>query len=190
MMASAVSICSNALLLLGDKPISSFSENTDRAQLCSNLWESARDSILRCHPWNCAIKRVSLSPEAVRPAFGFSHQFALPGDWLRNVLINDVHYEVVDHTVESGKLLMDGTTLNLRYIWRNTDPANWDAMLVEAAELKMAARLAYPITQSTTKQQFQTQLLEAFLRKARAVDGQDESSSPLGSSNILGARYS
>ena len=36
---SAVSICSNALLLLGDRPISSFSENNDRTRLVANIYD-------------------------------------------------------------------------------------------------------------------------------------------------------
>ena len=48
---SAVSICSNALLLLGDKPIDSFDINNDRTRLVANLYTSKRDKVLRAHPW-------------------------------------------------------------------------------------------------------------------------------------------
>lgn len=38
---SHVSICSNALLMLGAQPINDFSESNDRARLMSNLYDGA-----------------------------------------------------------------------------------------------------------------------------------------------------
>ncbi len=192
-MATAVSICSNALLMLGEKPINSFDDaNTpgglDRARIASNLWPSTRDFLLRSHPWNCALKRVLLSPTTEAPPFGFSHQFLLPGDWLRNHEINGAGTDYVDHVVESGYLLLDGTTCKLRYIWKNESPESWDPMLVYCAQLAMSVAMAYAITSSTTKEQLQISKLSDALRQARAVDGQDESPQTLGSFDILTAR--
>lgn len=193
-MASAISICSNALMMLGESPINSFADaNTtnglDRARLCANFWPTVRDFVLRSHTWNCATKRVVLSPESEEPAYGYSSQFALPGDWLRNIEINNAAAEVVDHVIEDGKLLMDGDTLRIRYVYRNEDPASWDPLLVNAAEFAMSARLAYPITASTTVQQYQTNLFADALKMARAIDGQDESPGQLGNFAVLEARY-
>lgn len=193
-MASAISICSNALLMLGQGTISSFTEESspsslDTAKLCSNLWPSVRDFVLRSHPWNCATKRAVLSPETVAPAFGYTSKFALPGDWLRNIEINDRDSKVVDHVVESKKLLMNSSICYIRYVWRNDDPASWDPMLVHACELAMAAKLAYPVTASTSKQEIQEQLFANALKLTRAVDGQDESSATLGDFPLLESRY-
>ena len=54
-MATEVSICSNALRKLGDDPITSLTEDTERARLCNAFYNTARDSLLRSHPWNFAI---------------------------------------------------------------------------------------------------------------------------------------
>ncbi|EBA0378294.1 hypothetical protein FIX59_23640, partial [Salmonella enterica] len=66
-MTSSVSICSNALLALGAHPINDFDEDTDHARLCANLYPTVRNKLLRSHPWNCAIKRVVLSPVSAAP---------------------------------------------------------------------------------------------------------------------------
>jgi len=87
--ATPVSICSNALLMLGDTPISSFDGSTKVASLADALYDSTRDSILRVHPWNCAVKRVTLNPDAEAPAFDFARQFTLPGDFLRTLQVGD-----------------------------------------------------------------------------------------------------
>jgi hypothetical protein len=145
--------------------------------------------ILRSHPWNCAVKRVVLSPDVTAPAFGYDYRFALPGDWLRTLDINDVASEDFDHRIESGFLLTDTATLKLRYLWQNTDVGSWDKMLIHCAELAMSASMAYAITKSTSKEEMQTRKLEMALRQARAVDGQDESPATLGDFPLLNSRY-
>ena len=60
-MATEVSICSNALRQLGDDPITSLTDDTERARLCNALYPDARDSVLRSHPFNFSITRASLT---------------------------------------------------------------------------------------------------------------------------------
>lgn len=192
-MSTDVLVCSNALLMLGENPINSFDDgaNTgglDRARIAKDLWPSTRDSLLRSHPWNCAIKRVTLSPMAVAPDFGFTYQYQLPGQWLRNVEINGKTANEVDYLTESTRLLINENPVYLRYVWQNTDVASWDPMLVEAAEIAMAMKMAYAISQSTQREQALRQQLFDLLRTARAVDGQDDSPATLGSFEILTAR--
>lgn len=187
-MTTAVSICSNALLMLGDNPISSFDESNDRARLASNLWPTARDYVLRSHPWNCATKRVVLSPETTTPAFDWTQQFLLPGDCLR-VLSVGLDGERPSYKVEGGKILMDDTICRLRYIWRNETPASWDSMLVWGMTVSMRAIFAYGIAQSATLEQVIDQALREVLRKARATDGQEDEADALDHSPLYEARF-
>ena len=106
MSISAVSICSNALLLLGDKPIDSFDVDNDRTRLVANLYEMKRDRVLRAHSWNCATKRVILSPDTDGPPFGWGYQFTLPNDWLRTLSVGEDGQED-DYAIEGRKILMD-----------------------------------------------------------------------------------
>lgn len=187
-MATRVSICSNALLMLGAQTINAMNEGTDRARIASNLYDSARDDLLRSHPWNCAVKRVILAPESVAPAFDYSAQFLLPGDWLRTLSVGPDGYEV-DYKSESGMLLANGTSLALRYIFRNDNEGTWDAMLVTAMELKMAAAMAYGITKSASMVELRAKLLELHMKQARSVDAQDDPAQTLGDERLLGARF-
>ena len=187
-MATRVSICSNALLLLGGKTINSLDEGTDRASLASNLYDSVRDSLLRSHPWNCAVKRVILAPDTETPAFDYTAQFTLPGDWLKTISVGPDGYEV-DYKHESGKILANGTSLALRYIFRNEVEATWDAMLVRAMELKMAAEMAYPITASASMADMMHNKLLQHMKQARAVDGQDDPPQTLGDLPLMQSRF-
>ncbi len=187
MVASVVSICSNALLLLGAQPINDLNENTDRARLASNLFEPVRDYVLQRHPWNCCTKRVALAPDLAAPAFDWAYQFTLPPDYLRALSVGEEGCEA-EYKIESGKLLCDDNPALLRYIWRNENPGTWDRMLVWGMVSSMKAVFAYPITQSTSLEQLVEGALKDVLKQARAVDGQDGTPETLGDSPLLQSR--
>jgi hypothetical protein len=187
-MATSVSICSNALLRLGAQTIASLSESNDRARIAANLYESVRDSTLRSHPWNCAVKRVVLAPDVEVPAFDFTAQFTLPSDWMRTLQVGQDGFQG-DYRTESGKIMASGTSLALRYIWRNTVESTWDAMLVEAMELAMAAAMAYGITKSSAMVETQTRLYRDHMKRCRATDGQDDPPDTLGDFPLMQSRF-
>jgi hypothetical protein len=174
--------------MLGAQTISAIDEDDDRAILAANLYESTRDAVLRSHPWNCAVKRVVLAPDTTAPAFDYTAAFTLPADCLRVLQVGQEGYEV-DYKVESGKILCSGTSLALKYIWKNTTESTWDSMLVKAMELHMAAAMAYPITMSAAKEELQTRKLELFMKQCRAVDGQDDPPQTLGDFPLLQSRF-
>lgn len=187
MATSDVQICSNALLLLGAQTINSFDDSTERATLCGNLWANARDGVLRAHPWNCAIKRVSLAPDATAPDFDYGYQFTLPGDCLR-VLSCGRDGEPQAYEIEGRKILSDENPIYLRYVYRLEDVASWDSMLVEAMTAYMAWKLAYPITKSASEAQVKEGEYGALLRLARTVDGQENPPQQAGDERLLASR--
>ncbi|BCD83597.1 hypothetical protein PSm6_00040 [Pseudomonas solani] len=188
-MATGVSICSNALLMLGSQTINSFSDsaNIDRAKLCSNLYPTVRDDLLRAHPWNCCVKRIQLAPDADSPAFGWSYSFQLPSNCLRILEVTSRDYNI-DYKAEGRSILCDEASVDLRYVFKNEDENTWDTSLVNLATLAMAARLAYPITQSASMEQSRMQEFQMALRVAKAVDGQEEPPETLGDERLLAAR--
>ncbi|MGK0735948.1 hypothetical protein ACSFCT_04025 [Yokenella regensburgei] len=187
-MTSSVSICSNALLALGAHPINSFDEDTDHARLCSNLYPSVRNNILRAHPWNCAIKRLVLSPVSSAPVFGFSFQFALPGDLIRVLSIGEQHDDI-PYRIEGNRLLANVQVARLRYVFRNEDESTWDAALVNVAEVMMQAKLAYAVTGSTSLRDTLTQEANFLLRQAKSIDGQEEPPEELGGYPTYESRF-
>lgn len=189
-MATGVSICSNALLMLGAQTINDFADeqNLDRAKLCANLYPTVRDDMLRAHPWNCCIKRAVLAPDADAPAFGYDHAFELPADFSR-VLEVGTNGQQIDYLVEGRSIQANTTVLELRYVSRNEVENTWDAHLVKLVTLAMAAAMAYPVTQSAAMQQTMEQKLETTLRRARAVDGQEDPPQTLGDERLYAARF-
>ncbi|MGK4422895.1 hypothetical protein ACSMDK_11705 [Yersinia enterocolitica] len=186
-MASDISICSNALLMLGAHPINSFTENTDHARLCSNIYASVRDDLLRKHPWNCAVSRVSLAPSASLPVFGYANQFPIPSDCLRILSVGAEGYEI-PYQVEGKNILANTTVVALRYIKR-TDEASLDPALAHVAEMAMAAKLAYAVTGSASLRDSMAQEAAYALRQAKAIDGQEEPPEELGGYPTFESRF-
>lgn len=171
-MTSAVTICSNALLQVGDKPIASLSESTDRALICANLWPQVRDYILRKHPWPCARVTVDLAPEATAYSADWACSYLLPGDCMRVWQVGQRGWRY-DYERQGRRILTDATSLFLVYQKRLEDPTQWDADMVDAASAEMAARLAYPITKSASLAELMTGKARAAMALAQAVAGQD-----------------
>lgn len=186
--SSEVQICSNALLLLGARPISSFGDEGDPATLCVNLWPTLRDGVLRSHPWNCAMKRVALAQDATPPAFDWSFRFQLPGDFLRAWTVGKDDDQQPDWQIEDGYIVMDDAICYLRYIRQLTDVTKYDSLLTQALTSGMAAFLAYPITKSQTQQDAMIKLHEFHLKQARTVDGMEGTGEPEQVAELILAR--
>ncbi len=184
-MATEVEICSAALILLGEAPIASLAENSKRATQAANLWPTARRDLLRLHMWNCALKRVVLSPLSDAPAFGYSHWFTKPGDWLR--LVQCGERGEIDYVFEGNRILCNTTLLKVVYV-ADVDATQWDALLTDLAIKRMARDLAYPITRSATLKQEAAQEYELAKRSSMTIDGQENPPEQWGDSPFIDVR--
>lgn len=179
-MASDVEIVNNALSLLGDNPIVSLDDDNVRARIANTMYGPTRDAVLRAHPWNCAITRAALPLISNAPLYGFSNQYQLPTDpyCLRVLSLNEVQ-EYGDpgdvFKIEGRQLLTNEGTANIRYIARITDPNQYDTLLYECLSARLAAKLCYPVTGSTSLAQAMIALYEGFLKEARTINGQEGS---------------
>jgi hypothetical protein len=173
-MSSETEIASNALTKLGAQPLTSIDDDdTQRARLCRAYYPNVRNAVLRAYPWRCATQRQTLALHADTPVGDdWAYQFALPTDpyCLRVLQVDD---GTIRYTVEGRLILCDESSLYLKYIRRMSDTGNFDSLLQEAIECRLAAELAYPVTGSPTLIKAMWELYEAKLREARTVDGMD-----------------
>jgi len=171
-MATEVSICSNALRRLGDDPITSLTDDTERARLCNAFYEPVRDSVLRSHPWNFAIARAELSKLTSTPAFDYSYEFNLPTDpYCLRVL--KMEYDDYEFKIEGRKLLANEDSAKILYIAKVTDPAQFDPLFVDVLTSKLCAELSYAVTGSNTLSKMMWENYDNKLREARTVDGME-----------------
>lgn len=188
-MTSSVSICSNALVMLGGAPFSSFAEPKPHVRAAANLYPSVRDDVLRGHSWNCATTRVLLAPLADVPPFDFTHAFQLPGDWLRTL---QVGYSgcTIPYRMERQRILASETALPLVYVFRNEVEDTWSSNLVHVMELAMAAAMAYTVTASSQLRDSYRDEFARELKQAKAIDGQDDPPEEFAEGTFVESRFS
>ena len=176
-MATEVSICSNALRRLGDNPITSLTDDTERARLCNSFYADARDAVLRLHPWNFAITRTSLAQLSDTPAYGFAYQYSLPtSPYCLRVLgmeFEDYIFKVENYSTQGRVLLTDQSSAKILYVAKITDTTQFDALFVDVLTAKLALDLCYPITNSVSLQDKMQKLYQLKLSDARSIDGQE-----------------
>ena len=89
---TSLSICSDALLMLGASPISSFTEGTDEANICNSLYPDIKIKTLASYPWSFSFKKVQLARLITTPTTEYKYEYALPSDMIgtpRKVFISD-----------------------------------------------------------------------------------------------------
>ena len=174
-----------ALTMLGQQPITGLDATYNRAVMANQRFADVRDSVLRAHPWNCAVKRHSLTKLAAAtnllgsPKWGYTTTYVLPSDFLRLVDIEDPTQK---YSIESGNqqdthtsgndlvLLSDASEMNIRYIYKLTSVAKMDDTLKHAIATRLASELALAITGDSGKEQFLMQKYQTILLQAQWED--------------------
>lgn len=187
MTTTKVSICNEALSMIGAKPIQSFEDNTENARRCASVYDSSRRALLRMHPWSFAKKRVQLAPVSTHPSFGYGHSFPLPRDFIRVIDAGEINYEI-----ESRHILADTNLINLVYVSDNDNEQLWDSLFSECMALYLVRKLAKPITGSQAEADSAWQQLQSLLKQARAINGQERPAQDFAADyypNLIGVRY-
>ena len=174
-MASEVGIVNNALLKLGENPISSFEENSKAARLAKETYADYRDALLRDNPWNFALKRVALAASTTTPSWGYANAFPLPSEpsfCLRVVEVQNPSR--ITWKIEGRSIVTDiDAPLNILYVERVADPNQMDSDFRDALSSFLAMNWAERITKSAEVYSIMSQQFNAKIKPARSIDGQE-----------------
>ena len=177
-------IVNQALVALKSRPIQAGDESTDKAVTAATFWDDALDEVLRGHFWNFAIVRKTLNPlQNAQP--GFSYAYQKPTDWLRTIEV--VGLKNWKH--EGTMILCNSTPIVLRYIRRVTKIIEWDALAKQVLVQNLAAKMAYGITESATKEKVHWEKYVALKGQAASVDAQEEPADEIEESSLLTSRF-
>lgn len=177
-MASQVDICNMAVSKVGsDAFITSIDDGTKSARYLKNVYEIARDALLRSHLWKFARKRAILAPLVSQPEFDGGYYFQLPVDCLRVIGTDlDSQGQYLRWHVEGDKIISDTDTLKIVYIARITNEELFDPLFVDAFSAKLAYEISMPLTQSINiKQLMGQEMRSAILRAAHAGSTEQDS---------------
>ena len=181
MASSDVEVCSNALVRIGASPVASLDEAGDGAVLMKRFYLPTLRSRLREHAWNFAQYRVELAELADEPVWDFAHQFQLPQDpYCLYLLETDLEdneawrIETFKTTTSQYRVLVtDSASVKILYVGLVEDVNLWDDLFVDAMEVELAWKAAYPLTRNATLLQELDKERERAWRKARSRDGQE-----------------
>lgn len=168
------------------------SEPSRAARAMNAVWDATRDSLLRSHFWNFAMRRRTLNPLDETPEHGFTHIFQLPEDFLRLDLQGVTPTYMRDELRVEGRRIVanDAGPLSIVYTARIAETGEWDALFCSA----MAARLAFEVCEKVTGSAGQKQGLwqeyRMHMAEAKGVDGRETPPQMDEDSSWLTARYS
>lgn len=175
MATSIVSICNRALDLLGADPITSLEDGSKSANLCQRNFAPSADSVLRLYPWNAALRRARLPALADAPAWGYGYQYQLPQGPEPSYCLRLLEVDgCSDYRIEGRRIVTDALPpLDILYIGRIEDAADYDALLAEAIAAKLAVHLAGNLTESGSRIDAARRYLDDILAQAKVSDAQE-----------------
>jgi hypothetical protein len=189
-MASSVTeldIVNRALDKLGEKNITSLTQDVKQARVMSTLVDPVRDRFLRKNPWNCAITRVQLAASTTAPAFGWATAYPLPSDFIKLLNVesssstsiplsgNKNTPRNIEYKIEGGSILCDETdALNVRYVKRLTDTTRYDSSMVEALATLYALEACMSLTNDTSLRSELKQEYMQMIQEAKQEDGWED----------------
>lgn len=185
MSATRIGICNSALAKVGGKFITALTDDTKAAIYCNQQYARLRDEVLRAHPWNFALERVDLAPVAgwTDPLEEWDYQFQLPGNVLRVVKASADPWKV-----EGRYLLCNDSEVAIQAIVSDASEGVFDPMFAECLALRLAADLAYVLSNNATLSGTLMQAYKAMIPDARTIDAQEGAGDELEVSTWLDVR--
>jgi hypothetical protein len=191
-MAADLSLCNQALLLLGETPLTSLDDGSDMAEACLRLYDDTINALLASHPWRRTMHKVQLARLPDAPLTEWAYQHALPPDMiaLRQVVTSASvgAPPLRDYELFEGRVMSHALDLWCDY-QRETAPASWPPGLRKAARLHLAADLAMPVSASVNLAQSLRREAEAAAAEARRLDSQQQPPQVLGDFPLIIARF-
>ncbi len=184
---SDTSICSSALIKLGQEPIADLTSDTKSIRLCNARFATVRNSVLESYEWGCATRTVELAAAAdVTIDFDWAFAFHPPADLLK-IVRGETWFE--DYEMFSGILYADTNPFRMKYIWKNTNVASYTYSLAECIAWRLAADIAYAMTNSQPTAAAMLQGYELELKNARYSDAHKKTPQPLISEDFIRSRF-
>lgn len=174
--------------MIGETPISSFTEDTVTALVASNLYETTYESLLSLHPWRFASTKLELSRLTASPTNQWKYAYQLPVDFLvaQHVDTGNQNYQIY-----TDKLYSDSPSMVLDYTYK-PDESFLPAYFTELLKLRLASVFAIPITESATRGEYFAKLAEKQLQRAKTVDSQSTPSiapEALSGTRLINSRF-
>jgi len=173
---SSVSISNMALARLGKATISSLSENSAEARLCTLFYQPTVSELLRLRDWQWAKGQATLS-STTNPSFNWSYAYTLPADYGRMVDFNkfDDYSSKPPFEIQGGLLLTNENTANITYIKETVSEALFDGVFADLLSVRLASKLVMPLGADPKLIELFSAEYASYLQAADKIDDSERS---------------
>lgn len=156
-MATKLTLYNGALRELGERRLSSLTENAESRRVLDSVWdEGVVRGCLEAGMWTFALRttRIDYSP-SIEPDFGYSRAFDKPNDFVRTTQVCTDEFftnPLTDYTDEAGYWFSDNDEIFVQYVSDDSsygnDYSRWPQNFVTYVQLVMAEKAAMGITRN------------------------------------------
>lgn len=155
MSATRLSIYNDALLLAGERALTSLTENVESRRLLDQVWnQNGVDHCLEEGQWHFAMRTIQLDYDpSIEPDFGYHRAFDKPSDWLlTSGLCSDEFFRVplLRYTDEAGYWYSDLDTIYVRYVSNDAsygaDLSKWPRSFAEFVSAHFATKIVLKVS--------------------------------------------
>lgn len=185
MATSQLKLYNRALLILGERSLSSLTENNEHRRSLDTVWDSGaiRTEWLRAGLWNFAVRTTQQEYDSgLDPAFGYQHLFPKPSDWVRTAMVaSDEYFQfpLTRYEDEAGYWASDLQTMFVSYISNDAsyglDYSLWPEHFTRWCEYDLAMKIApRSVSLDDNKRADLKKDWQKALNMARSYDAMDE----------------
>lgn len=197
-----IRVCSDALLMIGQKAISSFNEGTDASNICDRIYPGIKKSSLQSFPWSFTFKKVQLAQTTNTPVNEYKYEYQLPSDRLGTIrrAFNSTAVGArtfSQWTIQGDKLLTNEETVVIDYQYLPTE-SEMPAYFIQLLKYMMCWHLATPMTDQDAKAQYWQSIAVGspgennrggYFRTAMVIDGQGTTTQAFEDFSLVAVRF-
>ena len=184
-MAEKIKLISNALILIGDLPVTSLSGNTRAETVANNLYDNIVQAEMSKYRWGFARRLAQLALTTETPVGNdYQNIYQLPADLINVVKLDPaIQYRIYGDKVyanTSGPLYVD-------YI-ANVAEGEWPVYFAKMIEYALAMDFAPSIRDSAASAEINANKYVNASRMARYTDSQQYPTEPMRSQPFINVR--
>lgn len=180
---SKIELISKALILCGETPLNTLTDNRYGATVGSNLFEVLYESELQSNRWRFACAKVALSRLNVTPLDEWQYAYQLPSAMLLPIGT----YLKFPYEIYADRIYTNQSTVNLEYMFKpevSACPAYFRLLLVYC----LAQNMIKPITESDTAVKVMESKYQVQRARAMYADAQGRPNRPVTDSPFTDVR--
>lgn len=199
---TGITICSDALLMIGAKAITSFNDGTDESSICDRLYPDIRDSLLVMYPWSFSTKKIQLAQLLTAPGSVWRYAYQLPGDRLNNPRAVYESSAIGSPVRKDWEIQGDQLLTNLESVFIDYQYSVGEYAMPQYFIQLLKYMVAWHIAESLTEQQEKAAKWQrvavgdpsengrgGFFRTAAQIDGQGNPSRAISDFTLVEARF-